>query len=34
MPLVELDQIKWLEGNWRCDGKAPAGPIRTMGLPA
>ena len=24
---AELDQIKWLEGSWRCDGKAPAGPM-------
>jgi hypothetical protein len=24
---AELDQVKWLEGNWRCDGKAPAGPM-------
>ena len=24
-PAAELDQIKWLEGTWRCDGKAPAG---------
>jgi hypothetical protein len=24
-PAPELDQLKWLEGNWRCDGKAPAG---------
>jgi hypothetical protein len=24
-PPAELDQIKWLEGSWRCDGKAPAG---------
>jgi hypothetical protein len=23
-PAPELDQLKWLEGNWRCDGKAPA----------
>lgn len=21
----ELDGIKWLEGSWRCEGKAPAG---------
>jgi hypothetical protein len=26
-PASELDQVKWLEGNWRCDGKAPAGPM-------
>jgi Protein of unknown function (DUF1579) len=26
-PPGELDQIKWIEGNWRCDGKAPAGPM-------
>ena len=26
-PATELDQLKWLEGNWRCDGKAPAGPM-------
>jgi len=26
-PAAELDQIKWLEGNWHCDGKAPAGPM-------
>ena len=24
-PPAELDGIKWLEGNWRCEGKAPAG---------
>lgn len=24
---AELDGIKWLEGNWHCDGKAPAGPM-------
>jgi hypothetical protein len=24
---AELDQIKWVEGNWRCEGKAPAGPM-------
>jgi hypothetical protein len=24
-PSAELDGIKWLEGNWRCQGKAPAG---------
>ena len=26
-PAPELDQIKWLEGSWHCDGKAPAGPM-------
>ncbi len=26
-PPAELDVIKWLEGNWHCDGKAPAGPM-------
>lgn len=26
-PPVELDGIKWLEGNWHCDGKEPAGPM-------
>jgi hypothetical protein len=26
-PPAELDGIKWLEGNWHCDGKAPAGPM-------
>ncbi|MES1208031.1 MAG: DUF1579 family protein, partial [Pseudomonadota bacterium] len=25
-PAPELDQMKILEGNWRCDGRAPAGP--------
>ncbi|HEY4184122.1 MAG TPA: DUF1579 family protein [Polyangia bacterium] len=25
-PATELDQMKVLEGNWRCDGRAPAGP--------
>jgi len=23
-PAPELDQLKWMEGSWRCDGKAPA----------
>jgi hypothetical protein len=26
-PIPELDQLKSLEGNWRCDGKVPAGPM-------
>ena len=26
-PPAELDQLKWVEGNWRCEGKAPAGPM-------
>jgi hypothetical protein len=26
-PPAELDQLKWIEGNWRCEGKAPAGPM-------
>jgi Protein of unknown function (DUF1579) len=26
-PPGELDQLKWMEGNWRCEGKAPAGPM-------
>jgi hypothetical protein len=26
-PPAELDGIKWLEGSWHCDGKAPAGPM-------
>jgi hypothetical protein len=26
-PPAELDSVKWLEGNWHCDGKAPAGPM-------
>jgi len=26
-PMSELDQLKYLEGNWRCDGKVPAGPM-------
>ena len=26
-PSSELDQLKYLEGNWRCDGKVPAGPM-------
>lgn len=25
-PAPELDQMKVLEGSWRCDGRAPAGP--------
>ena len=25
-PPAELDQMKVLEGTWRCDGRAPAGP--------
>jgi len=25
-PATELDQMKVLEGTWRCDGRAPAGP--------
>jgi hypothetical protein len=25
-PAPELDQMKVLEGKWRCDGRAPAGP--------
>ena len=25
-PAAELDQMKVLEGTWRCDGRAPAGP--------
>jgi hypothetical protein len=25
-PAAELDQVKFFEGSWRCDGKAPAGP--------
>jgi hypothetical protein len=24
-PPAELDQLKWTEGTWRCEGKAPAG---------
>jgi hypothetical protein len=27
MPTPQLDQLKALEGNWRCDGKVPAGPM-------
>ena len=26
-PAPELDQMKILEGNWRCDGRAPSGPM-------
>ena len=26
-PAAELDQLKSLEGAWRCDGKQPAGPF-------
>jgi hypothetical protein len=26
-PAPELDQLKWMEGTWRCDGKGPAGPM-------
>lgn len=26
-PPPELDQLKFFEGNWRCDGKVPAGPM-------
>jgi hypothetical protein len=26
-PAAELDQVKYLEGSWRCDGKQPAGPF-------
>ena len=26
-PAAELDQLKSLEGSWRCDGKQPAGPF-------
>src|SRR5436190_140308 len=26
-PAPELDQLAWLVGNWRCDGKAPAGAL-------
>jgi hypothetical protein len=26
-PAAELDQLKSLEGTWRCDGKQPAGPF-------
>lgn len=26
-PAAELDQLKFFEGSWRCDGKAPAGPM-------
>ncbi len=25
-PATELEQMKVLEGSWRCDGRAPAGP--------
>jgi len=25
-PAPEMEQMKVLEGNWRCDGRAPAGP--------
>ena len=26
-PAPELDQLKFFEGSWRCDGKVPAGPM-------
>jgi hypothetical protein len=26
-PAAELDQLKWMEASWKCDGKAPAGPM-------
>jgi hypothetical protein len=26
-PAPELDQLAWLVGSWRCDGKAPAGAL-------
>jgi hypothetical protein len=26
-PATELDQLKLFEGNWRCEGKQPAGPF-------
>jgi hypothetical protein len=26
-PAGELDALKYFEGNWRCEGKAPAGPM-------
>jgi hypothetical protein len=26
-PPTELDQLKYFEGSWRCDGKVPAGPM-------
>jgi hypothetical protein len=26
-PAAELDQLKLFEGNWRCEGKQPAGPF-------
>jgi hypothetical protein len=26
-PAAELDQLKYFEGSWRCDGKQPAGPF-------
>jgi hypothetical protein len=26
-PAPELDHVKFFEGNWHCDGKAPAGPM-------
>jgi Protein of unknown function (DUF1579) len=26
-PPAELDQLKYFEGTWRCEGKAPAGPM-------
>jgi hypothetical protein len=26
-PAAELDQLKVFEGNWRCEGKQPAGPF-------
>jgi Protein of unknown function (DUF1579) len=26
-PAPELEQLKYFEGNWRCEGKQPAGPF-------
>jgi hypothetical protein len=26
-PAAELDQLKYFEGSWKCDGKQPAGPF-------
>lgn len=26
-PPAELDQLKYFEGSWRCEGKVPAGPM-------
>jgi hypothetical protein len=26
-PAAELDQLKFFDGNWRCEGKVPAGPM-------